>query len=335
MPLSTHSNPPSELSFHFSDSLKPPAIGQQKDVSSLVPRGVENPLSLVAPQKAMTTAEIKLRRQVQENADFAFALSIAKSSDDQTPEQVIQEQENIHNECNTNRREAARNTRAQQLQQFVASLSVMPVLETSVAHEVSVSDSASPPAQSAFSLQNALASPAATPFSRHEFSIIPNEGGGDCLLHAWSGNNLGTQEVSELRNRMASIRRAMPDSALYNNRNALEIAQSLFDMFGTQGEAMMRGRQSVSNKEYADFQSISGTYLGEEELIQLCRLEGKSAAVVNADGELTVFDENGRSSRRYTAENRDRVLKETMDAVDFTLYKTSDHWEKMRGCPTA
>ncbi len=171
-------------------------------------------------------------------------------------------------------------------------------------------------------------------FARHLFNIIRNDGGGECLFHALEGRNLNQEELNQVRNNVAAIRRGTPDTQDGMNYNAMAMAGGLGqipEIGGEQADGLMRGRHAIPNNVYAAMQEIPGMYVGEDELVQWLQLQynqgnDRTVAVVYHTGELATFTRNGRQLITNPQQN----LANTIQNADITLYKTFNHWEQIQ-----
>ncbi len=157
--------------------------------------------------------------------------------------------------------------------------------------------------------------------------LIPNSGGGDCLLHALYGRDLERKEVVHVRSQIAEITEKDTDKTEGYCANLLAAGLSQTPFFEGRAEALMRGRHAIPRTVYAAFQRIPEMYAGEDELVQWTRVaENRSYTVVmiDADGTLAAFQDGNRE--RLTTEN----LQERIDRADVLLYKTPRHWTQIR-----
>lgn len=167
-------------------------------------------------------------------------------------------------------------------------------------------------------------------FDGNQFSLLENDGGGDCLFHALEGKNLSADDLLVIRKKVADIKLTMASTPELNANN---IVAALSQTPGLRASFIHRitfGRHNVPNNVYAQLQAVPGIYAGEDELEQWCILKKKKVAVVDADGTLTVFNEDGsRERKEYTDQNKDEVLKQTLKDADLGLFKTPSHWRRI------
>jgi hypothetical protein len=144
------------------------------------------------------------------------------------------------------------------------------------------------------------------------------------------GRNLSPNELLDLRQEVADIKLTMPPTPELNANN---IVAALSQTPGLRASFIHRitfGKHNVPNNVYAQLQSVPGIYAGEDELEQWCILKKKKVAVVDTDGTLTIFNEDGsRVRKEYTDQNKDEILKQTLEDADLGLFKTPSHWRRI------
>ncbi|MCF6405480.1 hypothetical protein L3C95_21430 [Chitinophaga filiformis] len=169
-------------------------------------------------------------------------------------------------------------------------------------------------------------------FALNEFDLIENDGRGDCLFHALAGRNLDPQEILLERAQIAEVRTGMGGNI---NRNAHAMVTALYQTGVVNDEDLrflVEGRHAIPHNVLAAMQRIPGIYAGDEEIQQWCMHgEGnRTVFVIDTNGTLTRFDNNGPQAVPYTAINRLAVLTNGMNTSTVTLFKTSNHWRQVR-----
>jgi hypothetical protein len=169
-------------------------------------------------------------------------------------------------------------------------------------------------------------------FAENEFELIENIGGGDCLFHALAGRNLEAEDVLLERAAIAEVRTGMDGNI---NRNAHAMVTALYQTGVVNDEDLrflMEGRHAIPHNVLAAMQRIPGIYAGDEEIQQWCMSEvaNRTVFVIDINGTLTRFDNNGSQPVQYNALNRLEVLTNGINTSTVTLFKTPNHWRQVR-----
>lgn len=167
-------------------------------------------------------------------------------------------------------------------------------------------------------------------FSRSQFTYIDNPGKGDCLFHALEGRTLNLQEVLDLRRDVATL---MRENLVNQNSNAMNIIIALVQT-GYDGAGLMdfmNGRDNVPNTVYSQMQATPGIYAGDDELSQWARLKGKNVGVVNVNGELRIFKQDGtRETLDYIPSTRASAVQKVLGETDVAIFQTANHFVRIK-----
>jgi hypothetical protein len=183
------------------------------------------------------------------------------------------------------------------------------------------------------------------PFDRLAFKLKDYGGGGDCLWHSLLGSHLSAQEVVRIRSEIATVRRASTQEN--RNYNFHQVASALYSRQGSGFELSTSEREnsSLSNARYAEFQTLAGSYCGDDEIAQWLQVPRNPVhGVVVIDGDvgaenIKIFfrkKDGSIATRRFqprkdAAENRRQIEKalgfRTANVV--RLYRSKTHFQRI------
>lgn len=171
---------------------------------------------------------------------------------------------------------------------------------------------------------------------KYGLQLITNSGGGDCLLHALEGRNLGFEERIELRDQIAqSAATLLPGGRVSGDEIAMTLMQSLPGNDLT-ALALMEGRHQVSSDTLQAMIKTPGMYGGDIEIQAYTALPHTPDAV----HVLTAEGSDRIEIRRHTPADRLTIFRgprtEAMPFVSLLLeqpdipviHLAGSHWQR-------